>query len=158
MKRNEANRMTAPNSTSKTISSVSSKELAQKRLFFINGALLTFIGAIAAVSDLVAYRTGVGPLGAQLFNAPYAVSFFELHGPTALFGLLLLTMARREPKPGWHIATATFHLFLAVGIAIFWQGAVAWSVTTAETATVVLDVVFATAHLLLYSQVRSLVK
>jgi len=87
---------------------------AQKLLFFINGALLTFIGTVAALGDLVAYQTGKGPLGERLFNAPYAVSFFKLHGLTAFFGILLLTMARRDLKPAWHIAAAHGVLYMLV--------------------------------------------
>lgn len=126
---------------------------AQKPLFLINGVLLTFIGTVAALSDFIAYQTGNGPLGAKLFNAPYAVGFFELHGLTAFFGILLLTMARRMLTPNWHLATAAFHLFLAAGIMIFWQGAVAWGVATAEAVTAVLHAAFAAAHCLLYVRV-----
>lgn len=106
------------------LSSIGSTGSVRKVLFLANGILLTFIGMAAAISDLAAYRTGNGPLGSYLFNAPYAVSFFEVHGLTAFFGVLLLTIARQDLKPSWHLAAAAFHLFLAAGICISWQGAV----------------------------------
>ena len=148
--------MATPTSSNSLIFPTARIKQAQKLLFLINGVLLTFIGTMAALSDFIAYQTGSGPLGAKLFNAPYAGSFFELHGLTAFFGILLLTMARRDLKPAWHIVAATFHLFLAGGILIFWQGAVAWGVGTAEAVTAVLHVAFAAVHCLLYVLVRKL--
>lgn len=129
-------------------------ERIRKVFLLANGALLTLIGTVAATGDLVAYWTGSGPLGKHLFNAPYAVSFFEVHGLTAFSGILILTMARSDPKIGWHIVAAVLHLFSALGIAIFWQGAVEWNVTSAEASVFVVDIVIATAHLLLYALAR----
>ena len=142
--------MATPTSSNSLIFPTARIKQVQKLIFLINGVLLTFIGTMAALSDFIAYQTGNGPLGAKLFNAPYAVSFFELHGLTAFFGILLLTMARRTLTSNWHLAAAAFHLFLAAGIVIFWQGAVAWGVATAEAVTAVLHSAFATAHCLLY--------
>jgi len=129
-------------------------EQIRKVFLLANGALLTLTGIVAGTGDLVAYWTGNGPLGKHLFNAPYAVSFFEVHGLTAFFGILILTMARSNPKPAWHIAAAAIHLFSAIGIAIFWQGAVEWNVASAEASVAVVDVVLASAHLLLYTLAR----
>src|SRR5829696_4458762 len=106
-------------------------EQIRKVFLLANGALLTLTGIVAGTGDLVAYWTGNGPLGKHLFNAPYAVSFFEVHELTAFFGILILTMARSNPKPAWHIAAAAIHLSSAIGIAIFWQGAVEWNVASA---------------------------
>ena len=129
-------------------------ERIRKVFLLANGALLTLMGTVAGIGDLVAYWTGNGPLGKHLFNAPYAVSFFEVHGLTALSGILILTMARADPRLGWHIVAATIHLFSALGIAIFWQGAVEWGVTTAEASVFVVDIIMASAHFLLYALAR----
>jgi hypothetical protein len=72
----------------------------------------------------------------------------------AFFGILLLTIARRDPKLPWHLAAASFHLFSTCGIIIFWQGAVAWNVASAEAAVGILNAVIAAAHLLLYALAR----
>ena len=143
---------------STTLSRQAPIERIRKAFLLVTGALLTLVGTAAAISDLSGYWTGSGPLGIHLFNAPYAVGFFEVHGLMAFFGILLLTLGRRDPNPGWHLAVAAFFLFSAVGIAIFWQGAVEWNVASAEAAVAVLDVILVAVHLLLYALARRTVR
>jgi len=136
---------------SSTLSQQTTIEQVRKIFLLANGILLTFMGIAGGTVDLLAYWTGNGPLGKHLFNAPYAVGFFAEHELTAFCGILLLTMARSDPKLGWHIAAAALHLLSALGIAIFWQGAVEWGVTSAEASVFVLDIILAAAHFLLYT-------
>ena len=107
---------------------------------------LTLIGGIQVVFEFAAYYRGAGPYGDLFKGSPYVIGWVEAHGFAFLIGVLLLAVARKDPRRFWHAFAGAVHVLLGGANIVFWASFSAFGMVPMGVVATVAHVVFVVLH------------
>lgn len=119
---------------------------ARRLLLRVNGGFLAAVGALQVTFELVSHYTGEGIYGDIFEGSGYTIGWVENHGLALVIGLILITIAAREPRRLWHAYALAVHVFLGGANLVFWDAFVGFDTTVAGVLATIAHALFAGAH------------